>query len=60
MVVVLTNGEELEEMGQGPGGTNLSIRMVSKIVKNDSLKGHDGYELALDQYCYSRRSNMVP
>lgn len=33
MVVVLSNGEELEEMGQGPGGTNLYIGMVSKIVK---------------------------
>lgn len=39
MVVVLTNDKELEEMGPGPRGTNLSIGMASKkMVKVTEFK----------------------
>lgn len=39
MVVVVTNGEEPEEMGPGARGTNMSIGMASKIIgsQNDRV-----------------------
>lgn len=38
MVVAVANGKELEEMGPGDRGTNLSVRMAFNVVSSQNYR----------------------